>query len=115
MTGCLCTHIPRQRAGEVRNARDDLVHAFHLDCPDHGIKVLADRPMRKVFKRAFLTRPQLEAVRMERPARVIQKHPDGIHALVEVVDWESQTEEAQPNGGPETTAGELVPTSAAGS
>jgi hypothetical protein len=94
---CICTQIPRDRAIEFWNAQNIRVHATHLDCPEHGIKVLYDRPMRQVLKQGYLTRDQLAGLRVLTPARVVQKHANGTHAMVEWVEWESMpvTEEEE--------------------
>jgi hypothetical protein len=96
MTECTC-NAPKRR-GEIRNAAGALQAVFDLDCHEHGIKVVADKPMRKVFKLQWMTREQLLGIRTLTAARVKQKHPDGKHALIEYVDWEFETTEEDPHG-----------------
>lgn len=107
MPDCLCASVPRARLGEMRNAGNVLVSQFHLDCPDHGIIVLGDKPMNKVFKRAYLTRDQLVGLRVNHPARVMEKHPNRTHALIEWVDYEFIKEE-EDQGGSEPSEGAVA-------
>jgi hypothetical protein len=75
-----------------------LKHTFHMDCPDHGILELGTRPLRPVRRRAWVTVPQVLAMRSKDDVKIIEKRADGKAALLEWTEYELQQEETMTNG-----------------
>ncbi len=114
MSECLCDAVPRARAGQVIGPKGNLVFLFHLDCPEHGIKRLGERPMLPAYKRAWVNVQQAMQLRGRDGAKLIEKAKDGRTALVEWIEWEFQPEEKETSEHGQGSAGDVVAAAAEG-
>ena len=86
---CTCPQTPRNRLGQMYNAHGMVIHQFNMDCPEHGIGPLNLRPMKEIWRRAWMPLAHAFRLRLMVDAiKVIQKSPDGMSALMEWLDYE---------------------------
>lgn len=84
---CICKASTAGRVGQIYGPDNKLAMNFHLDCEEHGIKVVADRPMRQVFRQGHVTMQQFNGLRSYTPARARRLMPNGM-IEAEWVEWE---------------------------
>ena|SRR5665213_2794086 len=96
MTICICSRTPVRYRCEVTDKEGKILYAFHKLCPIHGYPnlVVTSTPMNRITKSVWVT--AAEAVtksgyyRAKEGLRIIQRSPDGMQALIEWVEWETQ-------------------------
>lgn len=84
---CTCKVTPRNRIGQMFGPSNNLIFAFNMDCPEHGIGPANYRPMQEHWKRAWMSLGQaLQLRHLVDDIRLIQR--DGDRALMEYLTYD---------------------------